>query len=236
MGVEQRKIPFFKLMYKNLLLEILIVVLCTVLMVGLTILTDQTRYTVNQSFMLRTSVVSSLGNASQSANASHGKLYMPMVKDSITNPKAMQEINELYKEKYGGEIGQVDPEAIVISYKENSLIFNISYMDIDEDAAKQKLGVIFQVANDNLGKDIKGNVELIPTDGVEQDGSIRYYSIETSNSFLQNTMIGIALGIVIAAAVVFMKYVLDNTIKDKRELELITGVGVLSFVEKEAQK
>ena len=229
---EQRKIPFFKLLYKNIILEILIVALCTVLMIGFTILTDQTRYTVNQSFMLRTSVVSSLGNASQSANASHGKLYMPMVKDSITNPKAMQEINEIYKEKYGGETGQVDPKLIVISYKENSLIFNISYTDIDEQAAKQKLGVIFDVANENLGKDIKGNVELIPTDGVEQDGSVRYYSIETSNGFLRNTMLGIALGVIVAAAVVFMKYTLDNTIKDKRELELITGVGVLSFIEK----
>ena len=232
MDNAQRKIPFFKLMYKNLFLEILIVALCTLIMIGLTMLVGKTHYTVNQSFMLRTSVVSSLGNASQSANASHGKLYMPMVKDSITNPKAMQEINETYKERFGGDFGQVDPKAIEISYKENSLIFNISYTDIDETAAKQKLGVIFEIANINLGNDIKGNVELIPTDGVEQDGSVRYYSIESSNSFLQNSMIGIAIGIVIAAAVVYMKYVLDNTIKSKTELELITGVGVLSFVEK----
>ncbi len=229
----QRKIPFFKLIYKNLFLEILIVFLCALLMVGYTVATDETRYTVNQSVMLRTSVTSALGNASQSANASHGKLYMPMVKDSITNPEAMREINEIYKERYGGELGQISPGAIKIAYKENSLIFNISYTDLDEKVAKQKLGVVFEVANVNLKEDIKGNVELILTDGVDQNGEIRYHSVETSDSLLRNAMVGVAIGVVVAAAVVFIKYVMDNTVKDKDEFESITGVSVLSFVEKE---
>ena len=227
----ERKIPFLRLIYKNLLLEILIIILCALFMLGYSIVTDKTYYTVTQSVMFRTSIDAGANtNASQSSNASHGKLYMPMIRDSITNPTAIEEANKEYKRLYPNATDKIEAAKIKVSYKERSLIFNISYTDVEEQKAKEKLAVVFDIAGKQLETDIKGEVDLILTDGVEEDGSVRYYSIVTSDSTFENVIIGIVIGVIAAVGVVFVKYIMDKTVKDKDELEYLTGVGVLTFI------
>ena len=228
---NNKSIPLLVLLYKNLVLEILIVILCALAMFGYSIYTNKTYYTVSQSVMLRTSITSALGNASQSSNASHGKLYMPMIKDSITNPEAIKKANDMYKQKYPQATDGIDSSAIKVGYKDDSLIFNVSYMDRDEAVSKAKLAIIFEVANQQLKNDIKGDVKLILTDGVDEDGAVRYYSIVTSDSTLQNTILGVFIGIAVAVAVVLLRYLTNKTITDKDEFEKMTGVSVLTFLE-----
>lgn len=236
----EREIPFFQLIYKNLFLEIIIVILCTVLMLGYSFATDKAVYTVSQSALLRTSVSSGIGGgSSSSSNASHGIWHVPVVIKSITNAEAMAEMNRIYDEKYPTAKDGIVAGRIKVSYKENSLIFNISYTDLDQQKAKDKLSVVFEVAKEQLKKDIKadpGSVDLILTDGVDDDGSVRYYSIETHNNTVQNILIGVGIGVVIALAVVLIKYVTDHTVKSKEEFEGLTDVSVLSFIEKTAKK
>lgn len=232
----QKTIPFFRLLVKNLLLEILITILCALVAFGISIYTDKTYYTVNQSVMLRTSIQSGLGQASQSSNASHGKLYMPMVEDSITNPEAIKAANALYQERYPDASDTIESKDIEVTYKDNSLIFNISYTDLSEEKAKEKLSVVFEVANEQLRNDIKGEVKLILTDGVDEDGGVRYYSIVTSDGTLENTLLGAAIGVALAVLIVLLKHVTDNTVKDKEEFEALTGVSVISYVEKDKKE
>lgn len=232
----KKTIPFFRLLVKNLLLEILIAFLCALVAFGISMYTDKTYYTVNQSVMLRTSIQSGLGQASQSSNASHGKLYMPMVKDSITNPEAIRKANELYKQKHPDITDEISASDINVTYKENSLIFNISYTDFSEQKSKEKLAIVFEVANEQLKKDIKGEVKLILTDGVDEDGGVRYYSVVTSDSTFENTLLGGAIGVVLAVLIVFIKHITDNTVKDKDEFEALTGASVISYIEKETKQ
>ena len=232
MDKENKKtIPLLALLYKNLVLEILIVVLCAMAMLAYTVYTDKTFYTVSQSVMLRTSITSSLGNASQSSNASHGKLYMPMVNDSITNPEAISQANEKYKQSFPNATDKIEGKNIKVGYKDDSLIFNVSYTDENEARSKAKLAIIFEVANEQLKKDIKGDVKLVLTDGVDENGAVRYYSVVTSDSKVQNTILGAFIGIVVAVAVVLLRYVTNNTVTDKDEFEQLTGVSVLSLLE-----
>lgn len=228
---NNKTIPLLSLLYRNLVLEILIVILCALAMFGYSVYTDKTFYTVSQSVMLRTSITSPLGNASQSSNASHGKLYMPMVKDSITNPEAISQANERYKLKYPQATDGINAKNIKVGYKDDSLIFNVSYTDENQARSKAKLAIIFEVANEQLRKDIKGDVNLVLTDGVDEDGAVRYYSVVTSNSILEHTILGVFIGVVVAVAVVLIRHITNNTVTDKDEFEQLTGVSVLSFLE-----
>ncbi len=44
-------------------------------------------------------------------------------------------------------------------------------------------------------------------------------------------LISVLLGVVLAALVVFVKYALDNTVKDRETLENITGSAVIAYIE-----
>ena len=95
---------------------------------------------------------------------------------------------------------------------------------------------MFEVANEQLRNDIKGEVKLILTDGVDEDGGVRYYSIVTSDGTLENTLLGAAIGVALAVLIVLLKHVADNTVKDKEEFEALTGVSVISYVEKDKKE
>ncbi len=230
---NQKAFPFFKVLYKNIVLIILITVLCALLSFGYSLLNKKTSVTVSQSVILRTSVSSSMGS-SQSTNASHGKIYINEIRDIITNPKAIEKINAYYTDVFGEDAGKISAGAIGISSKENSLIFNISYTDKDEEIAFNKLTAIYTVANDQLIKeDIKADPgsKLILTDGTGKILS----SITTSDTS-KNIILGAIVGIVISVAIAFILYVLDNTVKDKDEFEELTGVSILAYLEKNNKK
>lgn len=225
----QKSIPFLKLLAKNVILIVLITILCGLLALGYSLLKEKSYYTVSQSVILRTSVSSASGSSSQSTNASHGKIYIPMVKASITNPNSVQKIRNLYEEMYPDAEDTINSGLIGINYKENSLIFNISYTDISEERAKEKLDVIYIVAREQLKVDIKADsVDLILTDGTDE-----VFSVVSQNNTVTNVIIGVLVGFVISAVVVLLIYMFDNTVKDKKEFEELTGVSVLSYLGKQ---
>jgi capsular polysaccharide biosynthesis protein len=50
---------------------------------------------------------------------------------------------------------------------------------------------------------------------------------------MKNLVIFGVLGLVVAVGAVFIKTVFDRTAKDKNELEKITGIDVLAYIEKQ---
>ncbi len=232
---NQKTFPFFKVLYKNIVLIILITILCALLSFGYSLLNKKTTVTVSQSVILRTAVSSSTGS-SQSTNASHGKIYINEIRDIITNPKAIKKINAYYKDIYGQDAGTISAGAIGISSKDNSLIFKISYTDKDEEVAFNKLTAIYTVANDQLIKeDIKADIGSENDPGsrlILTDGTGKILSSVTTSDTSKNIILGTVVGVIISVAIAFILYVLDNTVKDKDEFEELTGVSILAYLEK----
>ncbi|MBO5067264.1 MAG: hypothetical protein J6C62_02535 [Clostridia bacterium] len=229
---NQKTFPFFKVLYKNIVLIILITVLCALLSFGYSLLNKKTSVTVSQSVILRTAVSSSQGE-SQSTNASHGKIYINEIRDIITNPKAIEKINAYYIDVFGEDAGKISAGAIGVSSKENSLIFNISYTDKDEKVAFDKLTAIYTVANEQL---IQEDIQAESAELILTDGTGKIFSVVTTSDTSKNIILGAIVGIVISVAIAFILYVLDNTVKDKDEFEELTGVSILAYLEKNNKK
>ena len=112
---------------------------------------------------------------------------------------------------------------------EESYIIVISVDNLDPVTAKEMVR-IFAFAIDQEGRDYFEGIdtyiyELIKdTDGV---------SVSTSDSLIKNVVIFIVLGVVLAGMIVYLKALLDNTVKDKEEIESLTGVSVIAYIEKQ---
>ncbi len=122
---------------------------------------------------------------------------------------------------YSGSVG--------MNYKSTSLIFTLSYTDVSEELASEKLSILVESAAKNLCNSMAAsNVTLIDTQH-ENDISISYNRAR---------FVGISAGagFLLTVGLILLVYVLDNTIKDKKELEELTGIDVLTVIEKDKKK
>ena len=112
---------------------------------------------------------------------------------------------------------------------EESYIIVISVDNLNSVTAREMVR-IFAYAIDQESRDYFEGVdtyiyELIKdTDGV---------SVGTSSSMAKNISIFIILGVVLAGLIVYLKSFLDNTAKDKEEIEALTGVSVIAYIDKQ---
>ena len=224
----EKAIPIFKILYKNLLFIILVTVLCALLGLGYSLSQIPPTYTASRSLILRTEINESDYEASQSVNqATLAKRYFGTVKELIKSPKLMQEVNE----NYTVEGQKISSGAINVIYGEKSLIFKITYTDSSKELATEKLNVLIETfSNSQTVKQgiMADNVQFMPTQ--------RECDITENTSYVKVTVIGALAGLVISLVIAFLTYVLDNTVKDKQELEEMTGVRVIAYINKEELK
>lgn len=214
--------PFLKLLYRKLVLVILVTVLLALMGLGYAIYKVKPVYTVSRSFILCMSLSDS---QSESTNASLGKIYMPQIESVIKSPSVMQEANELYKERYGDAGGAVSSGSVRISYNGGSLIFSFSYSDYDRDCAEDKLSVVYEVSQRALRENFYGKVVKIVSTNNKVGESV-------NSGRTKYVVSGALIGAVLSVFIVFVIYVLDNTVKDKKEFEELTGVSVVAYIDK----
>ena len=213
-------IPFFKLLYKNALLIVLITILCTLLATAYNIAFVKPEHSASRTAILRTSVEASNKTNAASNNAALGKRYMPLVESYIKSSKWMSLANEEYnKDGYKGEI---IAEKITISYNEDSLIFLITYKSHSKEDAMQKLDVVYKVLEENVN--ILDEAEVRKTD--------RWVATSEDSGLTKYVLIGAVLGAFLSVMVVLVIYALDNTVRSKAEIEELTGVSVISVIDK----
>ncbi|MBQ9734940.1 MAG: hypothetical protein IJV95_03665 [Clostridia bacterium] len=223
-GSTERNVPFFRIVSKNLLLIALITILCTLIGVMYGLLFVNPQYTASHSIILRTTVADTSGGNNTTNNASLGKIYIPMVEEHINSPKFISTANEIYKTEYNGT-GKVTASGISIEYNEDSLIFVMSYTDVSEKVATDKLQAVYEAASEELADYIKAeNVSLIRTNNNP--------AVSVNDGFMKTIIFGALIGVVLSVIVVIVKYVLDNTIHDKQEFEELTGVSVIAYIDK----
>ncbi len=112
---------------------------------------------------------------------------------------------------------------------EESYLFVISVTTDDPQKARE-MTRIFAVSIDIEGRSY---FEGVNTYIYELVRDVEGVSVEPNNSLIKDLIIFLFLGIAIAICLVYLKTYLDKTVKDKAEFEAITGVNVLSFIEKQ---
>ena len=180
------------------------------------------------------------GNGS-SNNATLAKRYLPDAAVYITSDLFVKKDNEFYSaaakenpEIYGTDPGSISRGAISVSYSDNSLIFSISYSDSTENAAKLKLDKVIEGSNFmivNSGEEDSEIKGLIMGEDMELKPTQTYATVSVRNGNSRMIVIGAILGLVVGLAIVLLIYLLDNTVKDMRELERLTGSNVIAYLE-----
>lgn len=217
----EKSFPLFKILYRNLLAIILTLILGALIGLGYSIMFVKPVHTYSRSLIFRTSVSSSITSNSASNNAALGKIYIEQLNQIITSPKFIADANE----EYSGE-GKVSAGAISISYNNESLIFKMSYSDTDRANAINKLDAVYNVTKNNIHEYIEAySVALIDTD--------KNLDYSVDNGYVTSIMLGALICATICIIIVLAVNALDNTVKDKDEFESLTGVNVISFIDKE---
>ena len=160
----------------------------------------------------------------QSSNeAILGKIYLTNVAMLLKEPLFVDNANEIYHEN-ADATGKISGSKISVDSKQKSLIFKIRYTDSSNEFMNEKLNAIIASANINLNGKIMANnpsLKILQSD----------VTINENVKVVKDCLLGFLIGGVVAFALIYLVFVMDNTIKDKEELEKITGVVCLSHVE-----
>ena len=230
---QEKNFLILNLIKRNWLLMAMITVLITLCFVAYSIVFTKPVYTASRSFILRTELVT---GGTEMANGSLAvDVLLPQIEDNFTSQKYNEMANEEYqKDKYVKyDDSTISRSAVAFIYKEGSLIARLSYTDANAKVAVEKLKAVFNTAKSFFTEgenDQAYTIELVPTDNSEYDYS-RFVVTEKS-SMKKFIIFGIIAGLAVSFVIVLIKNSLDNTVKDKHELEDITGTNVLAMINK----
>jgi capsular polysaccharide biosynthesis protein len=211
---------FFRVLYKNLVLIILITVFCGLMGTMYSIFKVKPVYTASRSVILKTSVNENDIPTVQ-GSVTLAKMYLHQVEEAMYSPNVIAAATE----KYGVKKGRLSAGAVSVSYGDTSLIFEVSYSAASEKEAKEKLAALIDASSERL-------IDIIKADDVALVNVQRDADISVSSAFNKYVVLGVAVGIVLAVGVVLLKYALDNTVKSKSEYEYLTGVSVVAVIDK----
>jgi len=216
---NEKPYPFFRILYKHKIMIILVTVLCMLLSVAYCAAYVKPVYTASSSVILRMSVgEATAGNVT--SNASLAKLYLPDVAKIIESPLVISKANERYENK------GISASSINVEYGEESMIFTISYSDVSDEVAAEKLVTIMTCASEVLAA---GAVEAEDVSLISTQNEI---DISVNEGFMKYILLGTAAGIVLSILLSILIYALDTTIVDREEFEDIAKVPVLSYISK----
>ncbi len=213
---DSKLYALLKYIYKRIIYVILSVVLLALMGFGACKLFTKPTYTASQSVIL--SMDASVND--QSLNVSLAKVYLPTIEKILKSKKIIDAANELYT----GE-GDLTAGSVGLSRNgEESLIFKITYTDVDATTAQNKLSALLQSAKQEVHKVVSGGVKFVETD--------RERDVATNTSTVKWTLIGAGIGGVVSVVVILLIYFTDTSVKDKDELSELTKTSVLATISK----
>lgn len=220
--ITENGFPFFRIIYKNLVLIVIITVLCGIVGSTLGVLFSKPVYTKKCDIMLRVNV--GYGSVNVSNNTSIAKDYLPTVAGIIKSPATI----ELAKEIEGEDKvdNGIKRSNLSVNYSEDSLIFTISYSDATPELAESRLKKVVAATNVMLNED-----NLIAVRSIELIELQSNYSETVSDRLSYYILISWIAGVIVSFGVVIMKFLLDNKIKTTVELEHLTDLEVLACID-----
>lgn len=137
---------------------------------------------------------------------------------------------KLAENKTSGQKKYFTADMISVNYNENDTeeiyAFDISLKDVSPAAARVKLRILV-LAFDMEVTDYFVGLKTSIRELVDSENDI---PVKVDMSKTKIVALSFVLGCVLAAAAVYLVYVLDKTIADKKELEEITGVKLLAEI------
>lgn len=192
---------------------------------GLAYKKDQTVYTQTKSVIL----LARIEGSTQTTNLSLTKKYMPTVQGVITKQTFINVANEIYKGKGGS--GYIYAGSIGVQAG-NGMILNISYTDADPNVAAAKLDAFLVAAKDVIQNGgLSEGEALITADGVDFKPIDNVPITTSSNGFIKFILLGVLGGLVIGVALAFIIYLLDNAVRNREDLERLTGSTVIAYID-----
>lgn len=228
----ETSVPILSLLYKNILLIVMITVLCALLGLGYGLIKVKPVYTATRTVIFRASVEES-SSSTTITNVSLAQKYLPTVESLIKSPDVVKKANLKYAtevlkitdELNAAELKYISSGAISVSFGESSLIMTLSYRDLSEKAAIEKLNILHSTANSELSQLPVVDKAML----IDVQNSTTY---SVNDGLLSTVAIGSLIGFAISFGVVLLLYALDNTVKDREEFEELTGLNVMAYIEK----
>ncbi len=224
---EECKIPFLKILYKNLIYIIIVTILCGA--VGAVFGKYVTRpiYTAQCNLVLNVDLTDRDIDGSANNNNTIAKSFLPTILYSIKNDaNIFIEANDNYENRTTN--GSISSKSFSTSSKESSVICTLLYADVSEEVAKEKLAEIIKSVKNYVKT--KGTT-LVQASSVSMVETQKDYTVNVSDSFVMYVLVGIAGGLILSAAFFLLLYILDNKVKYPEEIEELTGTSVLAYIE-----
>ena len=218
---KEKVIPFWRIIYKKLTFIILITVVFALIGLAYGLIFVKPEYTITKSLILKLEV--NQGSSSDNRNeASITKIYFPVVKDIVTSEIVINDAKALAGDK------NISASALNLNYGETSMIFTMSYTDNDIELAKLKLSAIIEASKKPIA-----NEKLVAAKNarIEETQRPEIYDVDVHNGLATTIVIAGAIGLVVGVGLAFLIYFLDNTAKDKEEIEELTGTTIIANIE-----
>lgn len=182
--------------------------------------TEKPEYSARQSLIVR--CVNSNGeNSMSTAN-------LNTIVESCKQTVVIEEANRLYFGGEGSEELAILSSNVDVSYnsEQTSYYIYIAYTDSDRDEAAEKVNCLVEAAKTVSAK--------LASEGLSMTVTFMEVNDDPDISAQSNAKLVLALcivaGVIVAVLVVLFRYLLDDTVKTKEELERITGTKVFAFL------
>lgn len=200
---------------------IIVAIIVIAALVGIVYYTkEKPEYSARQSLIVR--CVNSNGeNSMSTAN-------LNTIVESCKQTVVIEEANRLYFGGEGSEELAILSSNVDVSYnsEQTSYYIYIAYTDSDRDEAAEKVNCLVEAAKTVGAK--------LASEGLSMTVTFMEVNDDPDISAQSNAKLVLALcivaGVIVAVLVVLFRYLLDDTVKTKEELERITGTKVFAFL------
>lgn len=220
----------------NIFLIVAIIVIATIVGVVYST-TRKTTYTATRSMIVICKNVSDENDNNIYNDLTATSRMIPTIAEYCKQEVVLSLAQEIYGKSNSGEIKK---SGVKVSYDEsgNNYFLYISYTDVEPDLARAKVMAVSEAEKEIVETvDAKGNpvyvrmmttLTFVDTIGTAED--LQKIPCVMNSGSKMIVVLAVIIGIIVAVLVVLFRYLLDDTLKTKEELERATGTQVFAFL------
>lgn len=220
----------------NIFLIVAIIVIATIVGVVYST-TRKTTYTATRSMIVICKNVSDENDNNIYNDLTATSRMIPAIAEYCKQEVVLSLAQEIYGKSNSGEIKK---SGVKVSYDEsgNNYFLYISYTDVEPDLARAKVMAVSEAEKEIVETvDAKGNpvyVRMMTTltfvDTIDTAEDLQKIPCVMNSGSKMIVVLAVIIGIIVAVLVVLFRYLLDDTLKTKEELERATGTQVFAFL------
>lgn len=220
----------------NIFLIVAIIVIATIVGVVYST-TRKTTYTATRSMIVICKNVSDENDNNIYNDLTATSRMIPTIAEYCKQEVVLSLAQEIYGKSNSGEIKK---SGVKVSYDEsgNNYFLYISYTDVEPDLARAKVMAVSEAEKEIVETvDAKGNpvyVRMMTTltfvDTIDTAEDLQKIPCVMNSGSKMIIVLAFIIGIIVAVLVVLFRYLLDDTLKTKEELERATGTQVFAFL------